>query len=66
MLIIDRLEGSWAIIEYDDKTFKLPVSLLPQQAKEGDVIQMQITLDKKATKTLKQANQTLMDDIFID
>lgn len=29
MIIIDRFEGKWAVIEYGDVTFNFPRELLP-------------------------------------
>lgn len=41
MLIIDRFEGDFAVVEYKEgRTFNLPRSLLPPGAKEGDVLQL--------------------------
>ncbi|MDR2532102.1 MAG: DUF3006 domain-containing protein [Oscillospiraceae bacterium] len=37
--IIDRFEEDTAVCEYGDKRLNLPRSLLPENAKEGDVIQ---------------------------
>lgn len=39
MLIIDRFEGDFAIVETDEDTFmQIPKAALPQDAKEGDII----------------------------
>ncbi|MCL2636791.1 MAG: DUF3006 domain-containing protein [Oscillospiraceae bacterium] len=37
--IIDRIEENIAVCEYGDKRLNLPCALLPENAKEGDVIQ---------------------------
>ncbi len=36
MIIIDRIEGEWAILEFSEKLVEVPLSLLPEGAKEGD------------------------------
>ena len=64
MLIIDRLEGNWAVIEYDGQMFNLPRSLLPQAAKEGDIIRIAVTVDKQATATLRKNAKSLLDNFF--
>lgn len=66
MLIIDRFEGEYALIEMNRKIFHIPKSLIPKGAKEGDVIQIQITIDKKATDDRKKETQGLADDLFKD
>jgi len=38
--IIDRIEGDFAVVEYDGKYFELPLCLLPD-LKEGSTIQIQ-------------------------
>jgi len=38
-LIIDRIEGDYAVCENDDKTFiDIPLSDLPDGVKEGDIL----------------------------
>ena len=64
MFIIDRFEGDWAVIEYEQKTFNIPKSLLPKDAQEGDVLTIEISLNKEATEERKNRIQGLMDDLF--
>lgn len=40
MLIIDRIEGNFAVIECGNNTFTLPVSELPEGAVEGDCLML--------------------------
>lgn len=55
MLVIDRFEGEYAIIEMNRRLFHVPKSLFPKGAKEGDVINIQIIVDKDETMKRKQA-----------
>lgn len=64
MLIIDRLEGDWAVIEYANCTFKLPRVLLPPEVREGDVINLHITINRNKTKQLKEKIQRQVEDLF--
>ncbi|MDH7577337.1 MAG: DUF3006 domain-containing protein [Bacillota bacterium] len=64
MLIIDRFEGDWAVIEFGDKTFDIPRSLLPKEAREGDVIQISISIGNHATKDREEAVRKLTDELF--
>jgi hypothetical protein len=66
MLIIDRIEEDWAIIEYEKITFNIPLSLLPKNAKEGDVINMLLTVDVSATKSRSDEIKNLAKDLFED
>lgn len=64
MLIIDRFENQWAVIEFNNILFNIPRSLLSADAKEGDVINIQVTVDSKATKQTKNTNNKLLDNLF--
>jgi hypothetical protein len=65
MLIIDRFEGDFAVVEYkEDHTFNLPRSLLPPGAKEGDVLQLTLTIDDESTASRKRRIETLMEELF--
>jgi hypothetical protein len=66
MLIIDRIEEGWAIIEYERITFNIPLSLLPQDAKEGDVINMLVTVNESTTKSRSENIKALAKDLFVD
>jgi len=69
MFIIDRFEEEWAVIEaqrLDQKTFKLPRVLIPAEAKEGDVLNILITLNQTATVNREQHIKRLADKLFKD
>ena len=51
MTVIDRFEGSYAVIENEDGTSVIPRSELPAEAAEGDVLELRdgkYTLNKRA------------------
>ena len=64
MLIISRFEGDWAVIELEETSFNVPKTLLPQEAKEGDVINISISVDQEATASRKQQINELFKDLF--
>lgn len=64
MLIIDRFEGDFAVIEYDDMTFDLPRKLLPKDVKEGDVLRLSISVDKEHTEKRRKRVNSLMNELF--
>ena len=66
MLTIDRFEGEYALIEMNRRIFHIPKVLLPKSAREGDVITIQITVDKEATRQRKQSVDSLADKLFED
>lgn len=65
MLIIDRFEGDWAIIEMENRyTFNLPRSVLPHGIKEGDVISIQVGIDLVTTKERAEKSKRMLDNLF--
>ena len=62
-LIIDRFEGEFAVVETPEGALvTLPISLLPENTAEGDVIF--ICKDESATAARKERIKKLMDDLF--
>ncbi len=60
--IIDRFEGDMAVIEAGGNTYNIPAIILPENAKEGDVITTQI--HKEETENKKQEARNLLDSLF--
>ena len=64
-LIIDRLEGEFAVVELENKaTANLPACLLPAGAKEGDVLRIEI--DHEQTNSRKKQIEKLMGSLWED
>lgn len=62
-LTIDRIEGEWAVCEYEKgKTVDLPAALLPADAKEGDVLRL--TVDRETTEDRKAYAEELRNRLF--
>ncbi|MGI6648872.1 MAG: DUF3006 domain-containing protein [Bacillota bacterium] len=69
MFIIDRFEEEWAVIEAQQlaqKTFNLPRALIPAEAKEGDVLDIKITINQTTTVSRKQYLKQLTNELFKD
>lgn len=64
--IIDHFEGNFAVIEYGDKIFNFPKELLPKEAKEGDVLKFDITVDREETEKRRKAIEDLAKDLFTE
>lgn len=64
MLIIDRIEDEWAVIEWDGKAFNLPRSLLPEGAREGDVLTVRVEVDPEATGIRRKRITDLESRLF--
>lgn len=60
---IDRFQGDFAVVELPNgKMIDIPKALVPREAKEGDVLSIEI--DKDETKRRKKEIESLMDDLF--
>ncbi|MBR2283932.1 MAG: DUF3006 domain-containing protein [Ruminococcus sp.] len=58
MIIIDRLEGSMAVLEIDGNIENIDRSLLPEGAKEGDILLLHgggYTIDRERTEQRRRA-----------
>jgi hypothetical protein len=55
VIVVDRIEGTRAIIEIDGETFDIPALSLPNSATEGTVLAFQ-TCDKDV-ENLKKENE---------
>ena len=45
MIVIDRIEGNRAIVEFDGETLEIPASLLPSGSSEGDILSLKLCVD---------------------
>lgn len=62
MLIIDRFEGNYAVIETSDGTVNIPRSDIPSGAKESDVLLL--VADSGATEERKKRIDEKMNRLF--
>ena len=64
MLIIDRFEGDFAVVETSNGFVNIPRSDMPSGAREGDVLVL--GLDKKDTDSRKERIDGMMNKLFKD
>ncbi|NSW81953.1 MAG: DUF3006 domain-containing protein [Syntrophothermus sp.] len=64
MLIVDRIEDDWAVLELDGTVFNVPRRLLPAGAKEGQVLLLSITIDHEASARRLTEMQKMADSLF--
>jgi len=64
MFIIDRFEDKWAVIEYNREFFQIPKILLPENAKEGDILRFRIAIAQKETLARKKAIDKIAKSLF--
>jgi hypothetical protein len=61
---IDRVEGKLAVLLIGDKgevKLNVPISLLPEGSNEGDILDISIIRDEKATDETKERVSNLID-----
>lgn len=56
-VIVDRIEGNWAVLELEDgATFEFPLDLLPAGCQEGQAFRIRIERDRRLEQArLEQA-----------
>ncbi len=67
MLIVDRIEGKYAIVESENGSIDIELSLIKPTPKEGDVLKKTkdgYSVDKAKTKERKQELFDLQSDLF--
>lgn len=65
--IIDRFEGTFAVVEFDGETEDILRSELPAEAKTGDTLIFEddsVKIDKADKAKRKNEIQNLMDEVF--
>ena len=60
-MVIDRIEGEFAIIEFEGKTMDIPTCLLPKEAREGDRLQFVIERDDGQGQAAQERLARLQD-----
>lgn len=63
MLIVDRLEGEWAVLEWEGRTFPVPRNLLPQGVREGDCLRWAVEVDRGATAARRRRVKSLLEQL---
>lgn len=72
MYVIDRIEDNIAVITSDDESFEVKSDQLPENAKEGDVVNIvydngaivEIAVDEFETKARTENMQTRLNNLF--
>ncbi len=63
MLIVDRFEGDFALVECGDQMLQIPKSELPAGAKEGSVLALR--LDPEAEKARRAQMAKKQNSLFL-
>ena len=67
MFSIDRFEGGYAVCEEEGTEFFIKADLLPEEAKEGDLIEEscgRFTLCQEETEAARKENHDLLSALF--
>jgi len=64
LLIVERFEGDFAVVETDDGFVNIPRVDIPAGAREGDVLTL--GLDKAGTEARKERIDGMMNKLFKD
>ncbi|MGE5396359.1 MAG: DUF3006 domain-containing protein [Chitinophagales bacterium] len=64
--IVDRFEGETVVIQINKITMNIPRCLLPEEAREGDVITISCSIDNDLTRQRKRRISALAEEVFED
>ncbi len=62
--VVDRIEGSLAVVDTGDGRLEIPLSALPKDTKEGTVLRLASDPDEEARR--KQTVRSLFDRLRVD
>ncbi len=66
-IIVDRIEGEYAVCETEDKKMiDLPISLLPEGVQEGNMYEIGFTPLNKEKEARKKMIEEKMNTIWVD
>lgn len=63
---LDRFEGDKAVLIYENQTVIVSKSDLPKGTKEGDLLDVRLTVNKKATKVSKKRVKKLLSELLTE
>lgn len=61
MLIVDRFEGDWAVLEWEGQAFSVPRALVPGDAREGDCLTWRLQVDRQNSAERRRRVRSLLD-----
>lgn len=61
-MIVEKIEGNLAVIEVDNQFITLPLSILPSEVSEGDVLKL--VIDKETTDLRKKVISDKLSNLF--
>ena len=61
--VIDRIEGKLAVLLMESTKVNMPLILLPEGCKEGDVIEITISRNENATSSAKDRSKSLIEKL---
>ena len=64
MIILERFEGDWAVLEMDGQIFQVPACLVPPEAQEGMCLSVDIAVDDGATQARAEEIRKIFDQFF--
>ncbi len=53
-LLIEKIEGPWAVIEWGKDSFTIPKFLLPGNAQQGDKVKIEVQLYKESIRLRRE------------
>ena len=64
LLVIDRFEEGWAVLDHGGKIFQVPRQLLPPEASEGDVLKAHFVVQRAETEERAKSLKDRFEDLF--
>jgi len=60
LLVIEKIEGPWVVIEWGKDTFKIPKFLVPGGIKEGDQVEIAVSIPGDSARLRIDKNRLII------
>lgn len=62
MFIVDRVEGNYVVIEFEEQYLNIPLTYFTEDVKEGDILELKV--NKEKTDNVKKNNKERLERLF--
>lgn len=62
MLVVDRVEGDYVVVEFEEQYLNIPLTYFIEDVKEGDILELRV--NKEKTQNVRKNNKERLERLF--
>lgn len=62
MLVVDRVEGDYVVVEFEEQYLNIPLTYFIEDVKEGDILELRV--NKEKTQNVRKDNKERLERLF--